>query len=360
MKKYVYSAMSLLCVASVNPLFAQTSKVASGKIFNPDTSINFLSLYQDRNRGDRSEDGFSLQEAEIQFMSDIDPYWRASALFSVGKENGEWGIDPEEIFAETTTIPDVTMKIGKFKAVMGKHNQIHTHAFPFIDAPMINTTVLGDEGLNEAGVSAAGLLSFVPWYMEATLQAISGSSDLTFNGGSNNHIAGVGHLKNLFDVNDALTLEVGASAACGKNHLNANSSIFGGDLTFKYRPTNGGKYTSFQWATEYLNANRGHFENKTAATSFEDLDRVDGMATWLIYQFAERWSGGARYDVVGLVQKGNFAREQKYSALVGFNFSEFSGLRAQYDYSDKGSEVGEHHVALQLNIAMGAHPAHAY
>lgn len=305
MKKYLYPAMSFLCVASASNLFAQSSTPVVGKIFNPDTSVNFLSLYQSRNAGDKSEDGFALQEVELQFMSDIDPYWRASALLSVAKEDGEWGIDPEEVFAETTTIPSLTLKVGKFKTVMGKHNQLHTHAFPFVDAPVVNTVLLGEEGLNEPGVSAAALIPFVPWYMELTAQAISGSSDVTFTRTThNNKIAGVGHLKNLLDLNDSLTLEIGASAAAGQNRTLANTSIFGGDLTFKYRPTNGGKYTSFQWATEYLNANRGHFESRANATGFEDLDRVDGLATWVSYQFAERWNGAVRYDVIGLTQKG--------------------------------------------------------
>ncbi len=347
-------------VGALSSMLFATHALASSA--NPDISLNFLSLYENHNKGGQPGDGLGLQEAEMQFFADVDPYWRANALLSVSKgSNGEYGISPEEVFAETIAIPAVAIKVGKFKAAMGRHNQIHTHAYPFIDGPLINSTLLGEEGLNEPGVSAAYLIpTGSTWFSEFTLQALKGDSETLFNSPTPGDIAGLGHWKNLVELSDSLTTELGLSSAVGRNSASAYTSLFGADLTFKYRPVEGGKYHSLVWATEYLNANRKDFADETSATGFEDLNKVDGLATWLLYQFAERWSTGARYDIVGLSQKGAFDSIRKTSGILAFNFSEFSQLRAQYDYTKQGSEAAGHHVALQLNITIGAHPAHAY
>jgi hypothetical protein len=339
------------CSSFLKAQTSNASRAATSKVFNPDISVNFLGLYQNHDKGGFDSDGLSLQEAELQFMSDIDPYWRASALFSVAKEGSDWKFEPEEVFAETTALPYVSLKAGKFKAAFGKHNILHTHTFPFIDAPEVNTLLLGEEGLNEAGISASVLFPHVPWFMEWTLQVLKGDSEVLFKSDSSKDFAEVLHLKNLFDLSDSTTLEFGASTALGANSLNGNTSAFGGDLTLKYRPSSGGKYRSIVWAVEYLNLNR---------SMFLELAKVDGFSTWTLYQFAERWNAGLRYDLVGAFQKKETPHIQKGSVIIGFNFSEFSGLRAQYDYSDRGLGEKVHHFGLQLNMTMGAHPAHAY
>jgi hypothetical protein len=350
MRKFYFFSYFVL-VSSVCCQDLDSSKFNSNKVFNPDISINLLGLYQYHDKAGYGSDGLSLQEAELQFMSDVDPYWRASALFSVSKDGSNWRFVPEEVFAETTSLPFVTLKAGKFKAALGKHNQIHTHAFPFIDAPEVNTHLLGEEGLNEAGFSASALFPHVPWFMEWTLQLLKGDSEALFKSDSSKDFAEVAHVKNLFDLTDSTTLEFGASTAIGTNLLKGDTFAFGGDLTVKYRPSNGGKYKSFLWALEYLNVNR---------SKFTELSKIDGFATWTLYQFAERWSAGLRYDLVSAFQKKETPHIQKGSAIIGFNFSEFSGLRAQYDYSDRGFGKKIHNFALQLNMTMGAHPAHAY
>ncbi len=61
-----------------------------GKGFNPDTSLNFLGLWQRGTgasdvRTDVPHNGFSLQEAELQLSSDVDPYLRAQAPWHLRK-----------------------------------------------------------------------------------------------------------------------------------------------------------------------------------------------------------------------------------------------------------------------------------
>src|SRR5262249_2699654 len=151
-----------------------------------------LMLYSNSNRGTDTSNtsdasspavnpnGIRIQEAELQVFSDVDPYTKLTALLSVhqatNKSTDDWQIEPEELFAETLQVPYVSLKAGKFKSRFGRHNELHTHAFPFIDAPLINTVFLGGDGLNDVGVSAAYLIPVIPWYSEITLQVLSGHS----------------------------------------------------------------------------------------------------------------------------------------------------------------------------------------
>src|SRR5689334_10826193 len=74
-----------LCAGPI--ALAETKAAGGGKPLNPDISANILTLYQKSNRGNAatsaSPNGFALQETEIQFTADVDPYLRASALLSI-------------------------------------------------------------------------------------------------------------------------------------------------------------------------------------------------------------------------------------------------------------------------------------
>jgi hypothetical protein len=280
-------------------------------------------------------------------------------LLSVAQEAGKtgYGIDPEEVFLESTSLPYVTVKAGKFKMALGKHNMLHTHAFPFIDAPLIHQIVLGDEGLNESGVSAAALLPF-HWFSEVTAQAFSVTNDSLYGSNAAGDVGGLLKFKNLFDLTDDLTMEFGLSGTMGQNQFGRNSSVWAGDLTFKWRPSVGGKYRALIWSTEYLNADR---MGKIDPITLETQEYVSGMASWLQYQFAERWWVQARGEHVGFKHSIGVPVLSKGSVLLGFFPSEFSGLRVQYDFFNiEARGKMDQTIALQYNISIGAHPAHAY
>src|SRR5438128_1553614 len=115
---------------------------------NPDISFNFLGLYQyDKDKASLLEpdpsdptgatlspsahaNSLRLQEAEIFLFSDVDPYFRAVAALSVAADTApfnSFGINPEEVYAEATGIELLTLKLGKFKAAVGRNNNLHTH-----------------------------------------------------------------------------------------------------------------------------------------------------------------------------------------------------------------------------------------
>lgn len=366
--------LSLAIIAFSFSAFAQTA-ASTATNSTPNIGMNLLLLYQNSNQGNdplaEDRNGFSIQEAEVLFSSDVDPYWRLNATLALHPEyddsnlslvppeepEREMHLEIEEAFAETLALPYVTVRLGKFRTALGKQNALHAHAYSFIDAPLIVSETLGHHGLSDVGASAAILLP-VNWFSEITLQAISGKGeDLEyFNGSSANDFVGLMHLKNLWDLNQDLTFEFGLSGASGKNSFGSSTNIYGADLTFKWRP-DGRRDKALIWSTEAL--------QRDYITDF-DKQKDAGFASWIQYQFASRWWVQARTEYVEAKNQDPTAdhlhpeNQKKNSALLAFVSSEFSTLRLQLDQIKRHGEEDENKVMVQFNYSIGAHPAHDY
>jgi len=329
-------------------IFPCSNIFAKSNTFNPDLGLNLLFLSQNSSRT-KTDDGMKLQEAEIGFSSDVDTHFTSKATFSIAAENGVYAIEPEEAYVDTISIPYVTVRAGKSKMPIGKHNQYHTHAYPFINGPLMNVSILGEEGLNENAIGASAPIPF-PWFSEFIVDLAQGDNANLFNSGKKDNKLVVGHFKNLWDISESATLELGLSGANGKNDNQMITHLYGADLTLKWRPVDGGKYHSFEWASEFLEKDKkGSSDGK-----------LSGIVSHLKYQLSQRWYAQYRYDYLGLNKSKSVAASKRHTALFAFLPSEFSGIRFQYETIDDGQLEKEKRVSLQLNISIGAHPAHAY
>lgn len=372
MKKIFIIVVSLFITST--PLWASTAT----PLKTPNISANALFLYRHSNFENEdlstTRNGLDLEEVELAFYSDVDPYTTLNVLLTIHPEyeldgagtsvEESFVLEPEELFVTSNIIPSVTLKLGKFKAFFGKHNYLHSHVFPFIDAPVVNENLVGEEGLNDVGASAAILLP-TDWYSELTLQYLRGEGENSeFNSSSPNDGVGVAHFKNLWDLTDSLTTEFGQSYAVGNNSLGGKTTLLGADLTFKYRPVVGGKYHSLIFAGEYIHRN---LEQQTT------VDEVSkGWNVWSKYQFAQRWSLLARYDYFKS-EGGNSAVNdnaldlgitKKYALAMVFQATEFSKFQFEANVTNapinSNGKSSEKRIYLQANFTIGAHPAHSY
>ncbi|NUM88417.1 MAG: hypothetical protein HUU37_04355 [Bdellovibrionales bacterium] len=369
--------MKLIFGVLVAMVFLALGADAAESIRQPNVSADALFLHRRSNFGrDESgttRNGLDLREAEIAFYADVDPYSNLNLLLSLhpeytlnsttGKVEQAWKFEPEELYVQTNQIPGTTVKVGKFKAAFGKHNTLHTHSFPFVDAPVTNEQLLGGEGINDVGLSAAVLLP-TPWFLELTGQYLRGEGEnAQFNSPAPTDFVGVARLRNLWDLSDALTFELGGSYARGNNSLRANTAMAGTDLTFKWRPSGGSKALVF--AAEGIQRRVGQ-----PGASMDEKGR--GWNVWGKYQFTQRWAVLARQDVLRVRGADSAVNAnalenritRKYTAGLIFVPTEFSSLQAEYSLASGPVNATTGHVErkyyLQANFAIGAHPAHAY
>ena len=355
MKKILLLSV-LLLTWSAN---AQNLK-SRGNRFNPDISINSLFLWQNADKN-KEHNGMGLQHTELFFTSDVDAYFKAVIMLGIENEEGSFKIHPEESYIETLGVPNWTLRLGKYKFALGKQNELHTHALPFVNGSLINTALFSDHGLAEMAVGVSRLLP-LPWFSEVNVNFAQKSGEghhheeegeeeghnhaaELFNDNSREFVTA--KLKNLWDLSETATVELGLSGAKGKNESGLDTDIYGVDFTMKWRPQMGGKYKSLEWTSEYLQKN-----DKTAS----EEEKTSGWYSYLKYQMAQRWFAQYRYDSA----TEHEVETKRHTGLVAFLPSEFSGIRLQYEDIKPENTDGDQVISLQFNISIGAHPAHAY
>jgi len=326
---------------------------------NPKIGVNGLFGFQ--NSGDehlQENDGFSLQEVEIQFAADVDPYFSSQVAIGIhqhsegshGEEDEDHGeheeqehgfsIDVEEACLDTIALSGFVLRLGKFYSSFGKLNHNHTHALPFIRRSEFIQSNLGLEGYRDTGLRISANIP-VKWFSELNFEALAGSEEV-IGEESAHDVSGIIKLTNLWDLSSSTTFELGNSFLSYSND-EAYRQLLGADITLKWRPTKFSQKTSLELMGEEIS-------NKTLNSE------VNSFLTALKYQFKKCWVTQYRYQDLGF----NLDESLKvHSFLVGFIPSEFSALRVQYDLH---SEEGEtfHTVALQANFSIGAYPAHQY
>ncbi|MGD1048221.1 MAG: hypothetical protein ABR899_05660 [Candidatus Krumholzibacteriaceae bacterium] len=359
--------LACICAAlACTPAFprAQTKSIYSN-LANP--AIGFNALFLDQAARDLNEPyGPQFQESEISLLSVVDPYWNLWANIVFAPD----GVDPEEVYATTTRIPSIQLKIGKLRATFGKHGLLHTHAFPFIQAPVIMANTIGEEGFKAAGMEAAWLTP-IPWYCELTGGIYQGAGPdaghpLDFGSTEHDNVPFLGHLKNEVDVNDNTTLELGASALSGKGTDGHTHAAYGADLTLRNVPLRRSNQRGWILQGEYIE--KGSYPGGTYSR--------EQHGWYASYQY--RWSQicwtGLRAeeafdsftDVLTDLATGDPVpgHIRRVSANVAWTPSEFSFIRLEYSIAraddGKGNAPLDRRLMVQMCYTIGYHPAHAY
>jgi len=364
----VAACLSAASISMPAPAHAQSfaggpSSTMFSNLTNPAIGMNALFSLQGAPNLDQSY-GPHFEEAEVSFLATVDPYW---TLVSNIVFVGDGAVDPEEIWARSTNIPSIQLKLGKLRGTFGKHGLLHTHAFPFIQAPIIMSNTIGEEGFKAAGVEAAWLTP-LPWYAELTgglYEAIGPDADHPLDLGSSRHdnLPLLGHFKNTFDLNDATTLEAGASILQGRGTDGHMHGTYGGDLTFRNVPAKNSNRRGWILQGEYL--------QRGSIVSGDYLREQDGGYASFQYRLSQVWWAGirgerARKSVADFVVDDTLtpipANVNRFSANIAWAPSEFSFLRLEYSHgeADQGIHPTDDRITIQASYTIGYHPAHAY
>jgi hypothetical protein len=349
---------------------------------------------------DPNKRGFTLQQAELSFLGAVDPYFTAESHVVASEE----GVELEEAFATTSALPHgFQVEAGYFLTEFGVINPRHPHQWDWLDQPVVNSRIMGGEGLRSAGFRAGWLVP-VPWFSQLEWGLQSADADCCTDGFLGETVAGrpkvdhnvndpldllwLGRFVNSWDLTPATTVVAGVSTLYGPNSTGASgsTSVYGLDFRLKWRPP--GSFRGFpymSWQTELMKR-RYKAAGYTAGTASEDPDVFDqdlpgetledyGGYTQALLGFRHGWAAGLRAEYAsgsGLsVEDGAPAGRTtdptrddrlRLSPLVTWWPSHFSRLRLQYNYDHARSLDGDeaHTVWLGLEVGIGAHPAHDY
>jgi hypothetical protein len=377
--------------------------------FNPSISVilagNYADLSQDPSTwhlagfmpGDAEigpgERSFNLGESEITFAASVDPYFTAQ-LTAALSGNGNLGV--EEAFFRTTSLPaGFSIKGGRFFSGVGYLNEIHAHAWDFVDQPLAYQAFLGGQYAQD-GVQVKWLAptdTFLEFGAEAGNGGAYPGTRLSRNG--LNSVALFAHVGG--DIGDSIGWRAGLSwldqdaqdrsyddvDSLGQPVVNAftgSSSLWVADATLKWAPTGDTLHHILKLQGEYLRRTESGslaFDTTGEVLSNSYHSTQDGWYLQGTYQFMPRWRVGLRYDAldsgntrIGLVQDGALVANDfplllpgspsRFTTMIDWSPSEFSRLRAQYAWDDSRGSQTDRELLLQYIYAIGAHGAHKF
>ncbi len=294
---------------------------------------------------DPKRTGFNLQEIEVAFQSIIDPYFRADVMLSFGEHEVEL---EEGYFTTLGLVKGLQIRGGKMRLPFGRQNPKHTETWDFADNSLVNKYLLGPDGLKELGVEVSYLFP-LPFFLQFQGTFSNGDNDTSFGKTRAKDFLYQGRLTTSFDTSANTSILIGGSGAFGFNKSGPGNktSLFGGDFLFKWKPKS---YRSLVWQSEYVYRS---YEDPTGT------QKDGGLYSYIDYQFVKRWHAGIRYDRMGW-PSALLPKEYRVTPAITFNPTEFTRIRAQYEY-DKVASVDPTHAAfLQFEFSMGPHGAHPF
>jgi hypothetical protein len=344
-----------LAVAALAPTSAgaQTSTTATGvsNALNPAISMN--GLFEGTWRDPRSdEDGLTIREVEMAMTSIVDPFFKANVYvgYEPEREGPGAAVALEEAYATVlASLPSGTgLRVGRMLMPFGRQNQLHTHAFPFIEAPLASRGTLGPESAGDVAVEGT-YNPDLPWYMNLRTWLGDGAVEDVFDG-ANRDLAEGARLENLWDLSEATSLEGAASFWGGPGLSGERRRFYGADLRVKYRDPRKTYGRAAEASAELI-----------VDTGDGRPDRV-GLTTLARTRVARRWWVGACYSFLSSIPEGaaERVRGNEVRGQVAFAPSEFSALRVELVYLDPGNADHEVSLHAQMNVTIGPHPAHAY
>ncbi len=337
--------------------------------------------------------GFDLGESELTLSANVDPYFYANLTASI---TGDDTIGVEEAFVKTLALPSgLSLKAGRFFSGIGYLNEVHSHAWDFVDQPLVYQAMFGGQ-ISQDG---AQLKWLAPTDLFIELAAETG------DGGQypGTHLVGNGlnggalfaHVGN--DIGDSASWRAGvswlsrraedrsfadadANGAPVTDAFTGRSRTWMADAILKWAPHGNAYLHSLKLQGEYLQ--RTEDGQLSLASQQQQLAggyhaRQSGWYLQGVYQFLPRWRFGLRYDsldsgvvTIGLVQQGLLpladfgalatASPSRVSTMFDWNPSEFTRLRLQYAWDEARASVRDQQLMLQYLYAIGAHGAHKF
>jgi hypothetical protein len=289
----------------------------------------------------------------------------------------------------------LSIKGGQFFSGFGYLNEIHAHAWDFVDQPLVYQAFFGGQ-MAQVGVQAKWLAP-TDFFLEFGAETGNGEffpgTRLERNGANGATL--YGHVGG--DIGDSIAWRAGLSwvdldaedrsfeqmNASGEEVLNAftgSSETWVVDATLKWTAQGDPRRRYLKLQGEYMSRTEdGDLSYMALGPTLDGSyrSRQSGWYVQGVYQFLPRWRFGARYDSLdsgtpryALIQSGALgwddvpllapATPSRTTLMVDWNLSEFSRLRTQYAWDDASPGPTDEQLFFQYIYALGAHGAHKF
>ena len=342
------------------------------------------------------ERGFSLDETELTFSANVDPYWLG--YFTAGLADEE--IEIEEAYIQNSGyISGVVAKAGRFFSAVGYVNQQHPHSWDFTDAPLVQQAFygvnLGEDGAQLRYVAPTDL------FLELGVEGGRGANFPGSERNKNGFNAGAVFANLGGDVGFSNSYQFGASyretTAAEREYDDTDSTgteienvfsdlkskTWGLNFVWKWAPNGDPSQRNFKFQAEYFQREEdGQLEYDEAGDGAGPLEgpyssEQDGWYTQAVWQFMPRWRVGLRYDLLdsgkieyGPISDGTISRDdlqllrehkpERTTVMVDFSTSEFARFRLQFAQDKARFDETDNQIIFQYIVSLGAHGAHKF
>ena len=398
-------AESLARQASLRPPAAAP---ATG--FNPEVSLVLMGQY--RNMKDipnrqitgfwptdiSNKRGFSLDETELAFSANIDPFWRGQVTLALDSENS---VSVEEAWIQSLGLGQgFGLKAGRVRSGIGYLNEQHPHSWDFSDAPLMYQAMFGESASYTQDGLQLKWVAPTPMFLEFGTDVGNGANypgtDRNKNGAgggsffvhvgddigiSNSWRAGLSYLQTKAkDRNSGEGFFTAADGSDAVGVFDGKSKTMIADFVWKWAPDGNPRYRNFKLQGEYFQRretgtfdcqdNAGAACNGGLGVISDYKTRQSGYYLQGVYQFASNWRAGLRYDHLDSGSRkfydnaanleSDSYKPKRVTLMADYSWSEFSRMRLQFAQDKSMQGVTDNQVWLQYIMSLGAHGAHAY
>lgn len=342
--------------------------------------------------GHDPSDEFTLQGIDVGTSLRYGDYLRGFANYRLFVDDdtswdGEW----EEAFLKLVALPGgFEVRGGRMLNRVGRQNPVHLHGWDFVDANLITSRMLGDEGL----ITNSGELTWkVPTPFESFLsvsfgEAVEhdhdhghhgddhddhGDDDHDDHGDDDDDHDHEGELEGedgLFDTdvfsvrydvrwnyNDFHRFRFGGSFVTGDNRFDRTTTLAGLDVEYGWYENGlegGGR--SVRWRNEFM-GRKIEFQDEMGGDR-DDATEL-GVSTALLFGFADDWEAGLRYGwVEGVDELAELPERHRISAAltrrIQLGGSADGFARLQYNHEEHDEYGSEDSVWLQFGWNWGS------
>lgn len=352
--------------------------------------------------------GFTFQGLELGMQGAIDPYISLDAAihYTIDAATNESDFEMVEAFLTSSQLPlglhdkGIHLEAGQMLTEFGTHNPTHLHERSWMDAPVINTRIFGNDGMRGMGMRV-GVDKPTSWLSQLHLgiQDASGDKMKSFNyshaGETIGSISAVeNEVKGMEDFAYLIRAEkdiagptgetnwvIGASGLCGPNATgdDGRTIVLGADISMEWTPReNDDGWPYLTWQTEVMRRRfmlgegaPGDGQGGALQIGEDGISESDNLMDWggysqVLWGYRKNWAVGLRYEYASgssnpVASASDPLRDdrQRFSPVLIWTPTEFSRFRLQYNYdlAEHLDESPVHSIWVGMEVYFGEHAA---